>query len=180
MRLLWQTLKNAEWKTVAYNWCYIVSKLNALSLLTGKEVSNKEYAEFLAFFEWLWHNPSYWKMLTASTKSVLDRWKFTKLDTIEVSEIRLFSAQFRVNVFKKVPMVVSINVWDQFRLDREDWTLDDTLFDDTRKSWHATVIHGRQIKDSRRDQKTYSFTRKYLETVWWLFGSQKVLVFKKK
>jgi len=180
MRLLWQTIRQPDWSIKAYNFCYIISKLNALCLLTGKEVTDREYFSFLAFFEWLWHNPKHWKMHTANTHEVLGRRKLYKWDIIEVSEIRLFSAQFRVNIFKKIPMVVSINVWDQFRVDREDGTLEDTVFDDKGKTWHAIVIHWWNFRDSRRDQKQYSFTRKYIETVWWLFGSQKVLVFKKK
>lgn len=180
MRLLWQTYRKPDGTRIAYNWCYLVSKINALSLLTGKELTDREFFSFLSYFEWLGHNPKHWKMHTASINEVLDWWKLYKWDDIEVSEIKLFSTQFRVNVFRKVPMVVSINIWDQFELDREDGTLEDTVFDDKGKTWHAIVIHWWNFRDSRRDQKQYSFTRKYIETVWWLFGSQKVLVFKKK
>lgn len=180
MKVLWQTIKSSEdWKTLAYNWCYLVSKLNASSLLFWDEVSDNEYKWFLAYMTSLWHNPLYGKVHTANIEEV-NKWrKDIKWEKIQTSEIKLFSSEFRVNVFRKVPMVVSINVWDQFRVDREDGRLDDTIFNDTKKTWHAVVIYGWNIVDSRRDQKRYSFTRKYLETVWWLFGSTKVLVFKK-
>lgn len=74
-------------------------------------------------------------------------------------------------------MVASINVWDQFRLDREDGTLTDDVFDDVSKSWHAIVIKWLFFYDSRRDQKKYSFTRKYLTNAKGLFKSSTVLEF---
>jgi len=101
-------------------------------------------------------------------------------DNIIVNEIKVFSPLFRVNIFKKVPMVVSINVWDQFRVDREDWKLDDTVFDDITTTWHAIAIQWLRMYDSRRDQKNYSITRTYLTNVKGLFKSKTALVFKKK
>lgn len=100
-------------------------------------------------------------------------------DIIEVEQIGLFSPRFWVSIFRGRPMVVSINVWDQFRTDREDGALEDTVFDDVVTNWHAIVIKGWKMYDSRRDQKTYSFTRQYFESVQGLFKSNRVLLFKK-
>jgi hypothetical protein len=180
MRLLWQTVRQPDWSIKAYGLCYLISKLNAISLLTGEEVSDSQYKKFLNAMETLWHDPRYWKLHTAGTDHVLMWRKYNMYDNIEVSEIRLFSAQFWVNIFKKVPMVVSINVGDQFRQDRADWVLEYMDLSDTKKTGHATVIHWRYIKDSKRSNNIYSLTRAYLTNVKWLFKSQTVLVFKIK
>jgi len=180
MRLLWQTIKLPDWSVKAYNFCYLISKLNALSLLTGKEVSHSQFKGFLYDMETLWHDPKYGKLHTAGTDDVLKWRKYNMFDNIEVSEIRLFSAQFWVNIFKKVPMVVSINVGDQFNVDKSDWVLEDMDLNDTKKTGHATVIHWRYIKDSRWSNNIYSLTRTYLTNVKWLFKSQTVLVFKQR
>ncbi len=179
MRLLWQTMTE-NWKTVWYGRCYMVSNLNCMSLLTNKELSIDLYRAFLKEMISLWHNPKYWKFFTSWPKWTLKRRSDNMGDTITVSEIKVFSPLFRVNIFKKVPMVVSINVWDQFRVDREDWKLDDTVFDDITTTWHAIVIQWLRMYDSRRDQKNYSITRTYLTNVKWLFKSNIALVFKKK
>lgn len=100
-------------------------------------------------------------------------------DEFVVEQIKLFSAKYWINVLRGYPMVISINVGDQFRLDREDGVLVDYDFTDTIKNWHSTVQVWFKIYDSRRDQKTYSFTREYIRNVKWLFKATTVLLFKK-
>lgn len=183
MRMLWQTMREmVEWKmvTVGYNWCYIVSKLNALQLLTGKQVTDDKYRNFLTQMRARWHNPSRGMVFTAGTKDVIDRWKSNYGDDIAVEEISLFSPKFFVNIFRKIPMVISIGVSEQFKADREDGILSDIILDDQFKTWHATVVYGWEIYDSRRDQKRYSFTRQYIISVVWLLRYRKALVFKIK
>lgn len=178
IRLLWQTM-NENGKTVWYGRCFIISKLNALALLTWKEVSLLKYRVFLDEFLLKGFKKDQGKLHTANTQDVIKRRKIHMGDTITVSEINLFSSAFFVNIFRKVPMVVSINIGEQFKTDREDTTLDDLVYDDWKKSWHATVIYGRSIADSRWDQKRYSLTRAFMLWVKGLRWSQKVLVFKK-
>ena len=175
MRLLGQVVDGK-----AYGFCYLVSNLNCMSLLTWKEVSIDLYRAFLKEMVWKWHNPKYGRLFTSWPKWTLPRRKENMGDNIIVNEIKVFSPLFRVNIFKKVPMVVSINVWDQFRVDREDWKLDDTVFDDITTTWHAIAIQWLRMYDSRRDQKNYSITRTYLTNVKWLLKSKTALVFKKK
>jgi hypothetical protein len=174
MRLLWQVLDGK-----AYGFCYLVSNLNCMSLLTNKEISIDLYRAFLKEMIWKWHNPKSGRLFTSWPNETLKRRKDNMGDTITVSEIKVFSPLFRVNIFKKVPMVVSINVWDQFRVDREDGKLDDTVFDDITTTWHDIVIQWLRMYDSRRDQKNYSITRTYLTNVKGLFKSRTALVFKK-
>ncbi len=174
MRLLWQV-----WKNKAYNWCYIISNLNAMSLLTGKEVSDAKYEKFLNDMMRKWHNPDFGKFIESWPNRTIPRWKENMGDIITVSQIKILTTQFWVNILKWVPMVLSINVWDQFRLDREDGTLHDTQFTDKVKSGHAIVIKWLRLYDSRWDQKTYSFTRQYLTNVQGLLKSRNVLVFQK-
>lgn len=174
MRLLWQVI---DWK--AYGRCYMISNLNAMSLLTGKEISDTIFRKFLKEMEDQWHNPKHWRLFTSWPNSTIPRWKENMGDTITVSEVKLFSPLFWVYVYKKIPMVVSINVWDQFRKDREDGVLDDTIFDDITTTGHAIVIQWLRMYDSRRDQKNYSITRTYLANVKGLFKSTTALVFKK-
>lgn len=174
MRLLWQIRKGK-----AYNWCYMISNLNAMSLLTGKEVSDNMFDKFIKDMLNKWHDPNYWKFILSWPNRTLPRWKENMGDTIKVSQITIFSTQFWVNVIKWVPMVLSINVGDQFRVDREDWTLHSKQFTDKLKTGHAIVMKGLKLYDSRWDQKTYSFTRQYLTNVQWLLKSRTVLVFHK-
>jgi len=136
-----------------------------MSLLTGKEVSMDMYRKFLKDMEAQGHNPKHGRMFDTWPKSTIPRWRENMGDNIVVNEVKLFSAKFRVNIIKWRPMVISINVWDQFRADREDGTLVDMVLDDMTKSGHATVLKGLTVYDSRRDQKTYSFTRAYLTNV---------------
>lgn len=77
-------------------------------------------------------------------------------------------------------MVVSINVWNEFRTDREDGILTDDKLEDITTTGHAIVLQGLKFVDSRRDQKSYSFTREYLNNVSGLFKSRKALEFIKK
>lgn len=177
--MLWQIVKWPDGENIAYNWCYLVSKLNALQLLTWKQVSDNNYIWFLAHMQTLGNNPKYGKWKEYWTNDVLKWWEHIFWDTVKVSEISLLSASFFVNIFKKIPMVISIGVGEQFRLDREDWVLDDLVLDDEKKTGHATVIYWWYIYDSRRDQKRYSLTRKYLELVKWLMRYRTALVFKK-
>jgi len=172
MKLLWQII---DW--VPYGRCYMVSNLNCMSLLTGKEISIDLYRSFLKEMISKWHNPKYWKLFTAWPDWTLPRRKKNMGDTIIVNKIELFSARFWVNVIKGRPMVISINVWNQFINDREDGILTRTIFDD-KNTGHATVLKGLRIYDSRSDQKTYSFTREYLTNVKGLFKSRTVLEFK--
>ena len=172
MRLLWQTM-DGLW----YWRCYMVSKLNSLSLLTGKEVSIDLYRKFLKDMLSLWHDPKHGKMFTSWPKFTVPRWEENMGDAIIVNQINLFSARFWVNIFRGRPMVASIHVWDQFELDREDGTLTDEVFDDVSKMWHAIAIKWLFFYDSRRDQKKYSFTRKYLTNVKGLFKFKTVLEF---
>lgn len=175
MKLLGQTL---DW--VAYNRCYLVSNLNAMSLLTGKEISIDLFRSFLVEMKSRWHNPKYWKIFTSWTAWTLKRRSENMGDNITVREIDFFSARFWSNIFMKRPMVVSINVWNEFRTDREDWTLTDDKLEDITTTGHAIVLQGLKFVDSRRDQKSYSFTREYLKNVSWLFKSRKALEFIKK
>ena len=175
MRLLWQVIDN-----VAYWWCYMVSNLNAISLLTGKEVSLDLYRSFLQEMKESWHDPKSGKLFTSWPKYTIPRRKKNMSDTIVVSQIELFSATFRVNIIRWIPMVVSIATGDERAIDREDWILTDISFDDTVKNGHAIVLKWLKFYDSRRDQKTYSFTRQYISNVKWLFKSRIVLVFKRK
>lgn len=182
IRMLWQNIQ--EWKDmVSYNWCYIVWPLNWLQLYTGKQLTDTQYKKFRDDMKAKWHKLARWRMHGSSDNDVFQRWKTNIWDDIWGEYITLFSKTFRENVLNKIPMVVSIQPWEQFRLDREDGVLSDTNYDDKSKWWHTTVIYGREFWDSRWDQKKYSFTRQYLETVKWLFRpmhAKKVLVFKRK
>jgi hypothetical protein len=175
VKLLWQII---DWKW--YWWCYMISNLNAMSLITWKEVSIDLFRKFIIDMLRLWHKPDSWKIWTSWPKRSIPRWRDNIWDEFTVEQIKLFSAKYWINVIRGYPMVISINVWDQFRLDREDGTLVDYDFTDTIKNWHSTVQVWFKIYDSRRDQKTYSFTREYIKNVKWLFKSTIVLLFKRK
>lgn len=172
-RMLWQWL---DWKP--YWRCYLIANINAMSLITWKEVWDILFRKFINDMLVLWHNPKYGKHITAWPKSTIPRWEENMGDKFVVEKIEILSPKFFANIFKWIPMCIAIWVGEQYRKDREDWQLDDVVLDDESKNGHVTVLKWLKIYDSRWDQLTYSVTRQYLRTVKWLVKYQFALVLK--
>lgn len=162
---------------IPYGRCYLISNINAMSLITWKELTPDLYRKLINDMLKEGHNPKYGKFFTSWPRRTIPRWKENMGDDFKVNEIKVWSARYYTNMFRKRPMVISINVWSQFETDREDGVLTDELLDDKTTNWHATVQKWYRIYDSREDQKTYSFTHEYLRNVKWFFKSTTVLEF---
>jgi len=179
MRLLWQTL---DW--TSYSFCYLISNLNAMSILTGKEVSDDLFRKFIKDMLAIknertgnpLHNPKYWKEFTIWPKFTLKRRKENMGDIIRTREIAVRSQQFYDAMDKNV-MVVSIRVGHDFKDDIKDGRLEDLELDAWK--WHAIVLHDHKLKDSRRWQQQYSLTKDYVKNVKMLFKKHIALVFYK-
>lgn len=167
------------YKDKPYNRCYMISNLNCMSLITWKEINEDLFGKFINDMLALWHQAEYWRIPESWPTYTIKRWKDNMWDTFIVENVKILSSMFFWYIIKWYPMVISIRVWKQFILDREDWELSDIILDDESTEWHSTVLKWYRIYDSRWDQKTYSVTRKYLETIKWLFSRQNALVFKK-
>jgi len=97
MRLLWQSI---DWQSYAR--CYLISNLNAMSILTGKEVSDDLFRKFIKDMLAIknertgnpLHNPKYWKEFTIWPKFTLKRRKENMGDIIRTREIAVRSQQY--------------------------------------------------------------------------------------